>query len=579
MKLRSFYSILVGAVAVLLLTSLAGAYWLTGSPVRAAAPSLEASRPSAALFVSRQSPGMVSLLTNPERLTSFWLAELSRSGMTEPAGSRSGSRKAAQPGQGLKQRLAQVQQSLFGQLGLNYDRDIKSWLGNEVTFALMATDVDHDPTNGDQPGYLLALAVQDPVQAEAALTSFWQRRSPKRLVEQVAGIEVIQAEAETEAEDNRPAPILTSALVGNRYVLFANYPAVLRSALTNAQVAELNLENSFAYQQALEQFPDPQTGLLYIDLTQPANPLLAKLAALTGTGENLGQVGQEQSLSTRPEPAQTALPEASRLIAALKPTPQGLLVDTVLLTAQPNPNPEGKLVNASSLLQFIPTRSHLAIASQDFSQTWSQWNWLIGSTWKPALTKLQQQIGIPLPEDLATWMEGNFALAELPGATGSDWVLVTQQSPTTTAGLQALDQRVQEQGMSVGSFQFDNQTVYAWTKLVPRGAGLEAAVQGVHTQFDSQIGSYEVLATSLEALKQALSPNLAGEFQQALAQIRTPNQGYLYFDRPALKQVLSDRSIKLDPALLASLQSALLSSYGKTETGWQGALLLSLDRT
>lgn len=555
MKLRSFYSILVGAVVVLLLTSVAGAYWLAGgAPAPVAPASLQASRPTAAMFISRQSPGMVSLLTNPERLASLWRAEAASRSATKPKAAQ----KSSQPGQGLKQRLAQAQQALFGQIGLDYDRDIKSWLGNEVTFALMATDVDRDSSNGEQPGYLLALAVQDPAQAEAALSSFWQRRSPKqRVVEQVAGLEVIQAEAET---DTSTEPILSSARVGNRYVLFANYPTVLRSALTNAQVAELNLENSFAYQQALEQFPDPQLGFLYFDLTQLAKlpPDLADLIAA-------------------PEPP---APRATRLVASLKPTSQGLQVDTVLLAAQPSPSPSAQLVNASPLLRFIPTRSHLAMVSQDFPRTWSQWEWLLGSTWRPALNSLQQRLGLPLPETLTASIQGSFALAEVTGGATSDWVLVTQQSSATAAGLEELDQLIQAQGMSVGTFQLDDQTVYAWTKLVPRGTGLEAAVQGVHTHLlDPQTGDYEVLATSLEALKRALSPDLAPEVQPALSQIRTPNQGYLYFDRAALKQVLSERGVKLDQALLATVQSALVSSYGKTETGWQGTVLLSLDRS
>ncbi|MFM7427442.1 MAG: DUF3352 domain-containing protein, partial [Elainella sp.] len=369
---------------------------------------------------------------------------------------------------------------------------------------------------------------------------------------------VTQAAAESDAG---PEPILTSALVGNRYVLFANYPAVLRSALANAQVAELNLENSFAYQQALEQFPDPQLGFLYIDLTQPASPLHDLVDLLTAESEQ-------------------PVPAGSRLVAALKPTPQGLLVDAVLLADRLDLEPSAQLVNASPLLRFMPTRSHLAVVSQDFSQTWTQWEWLIGSTWQPALKTLQQRFGLPLPENLAAWMQGNFALAQVADGAASDWVLVTQQSPATAAGLQELDQLLQDQGMTVGSFQLDDQTVYAWTKLVPRGAGLEAVVQGVHTRFlDPQTGDYELLATSLAALKQALSANLAPEIQLALSQIRTPNQGYFYFDRAALKQVLSQQQIKLDPTLLATIESALLSSYGKTETGWQGALLLSLDRS
>jgi hypothetical protein len=575
MKLRSFYSALIGVVVVLLLASAAGAYWLTAGPAAPVVAKVQTvrarpTRPTGTMFVSRQAPVMLSLLANPEQLTDSWVAEAT------PA-----RRKL------LQSELEQVPQNLFSELELDYERDLKAWLGSEVTFALMSADIDRDATNGAQPGYLLVLSVDQPQQAQEAMRAFWQRRSSKNQVTQFAGIEIVTAGAEDATSD------LTSAMVGNQYVLFANAPQVLRTALNNAQVPDLSLEKSFTYQQALEQVGasngasklekskpgEPKLGYLFADLSQTGLPLAGPLADLlpsvlpsilpsTLTDSAIETPALEQS-STQNSSIQKPQPYAS-LIAALRSTPIGLLADTLLVAAEPMAAPAPKLVDANALLKFVPTLSSLAVASQDLPQTWQQWQWLLEPTWKSGLQTLQQQMGITLPETASSWVQGKFALAQVPHpGAASDWLLVTEQSPEFAAGLLELDQLAQAQGMSLGSFELKGRSVYAWTKLIPRGSSLQAEVQGVRTQS----GNYEVLATSLEALEQALSPNLTA-FPQA--QFQVPNQGYLYFDRRALEQAASANGLKLKPNLLNGVRSALISSYGKTETGIRGTVLLNL---
>lgn len=575
MKLRSFYSALIGVVVVLLLASAAGAYWLTAGPAAPVVAKVQPvrarpTRPTGTMFVSRQAPVMLSLLANPEQLTDAWVAEAT------PA-----RRKL------LQSELEQVPQTLFSELDLDYERDLKAWLGNEVTFALMSADIDRDAANGAQPGYLLVLSVDQPQQAQEAMRAFWQRRSPKdQVTEQFAGIEIVTAGSEDATEPN-----LTSAMIGSQYVLFANAPQVLRMAINNAQVPDLSLEKSFTYQQALEQvgvsksgefksgefksgeskLGEPKLGYLFADLSQTGLPLAGPLADLlpsTLTDPSVTDPGVEAS-ALEQSPPQKPQPYAS-LIAALRSTPTGLLADTVLVAAEPTAAPAPRLVDASALLKFVPTLSSLAVASQNLLQTWQQWQWLLEPTWKPGLQTLQQQMGITLPEAASSWVQGKFALAQVPHpGAAPDWLLVTEQSPEISAGLLELDQLAQAKGMSLGSFELNGRSVYAWTKLIPQGGSLQAEVQGVRTQS----GNYEVLATSLEALEQALSPNLTA-FQQA--QFQVPNQGYLYFNRSALEQAASANGLKLKPNLLNGVRSALISSYGKTETGTRGTILLNL---
>jgi hypothetical protein len=549
MKLRSFFSVLAGVVIVLLLIGTVGAYWLTARSA-AQLPKQTATQPTTAMFVSRQAAAMVTLLSNPERLESFWLAE------TSPA-----NRRQVQTG------LRQLQQSLFANSGLDYDRDLKSWLGDEVTFALTTPDVNRDAADGLQPGYLLVLVADDPELAQESVQAFWQRRAARSLVfEQFAGVQLIHAAAKSAEQPN-----LTSAVVGGRYVLFANYPKVLREALNNVQVPELNLEHSFTYEQALEKFPERKLGFVFVNFAQLGTWLTdSPLAAVL-----------EKALPDRPS-------DQSRyegLVAALKPAAQGLLADTIVLATAPIQLGRGSFTAASPVLQFIPANSKLAIASRDLQATWNQWQAQIAEPWATRLQQpwidLQQQWGLQFPADAFDWVNGEYALAQVPHSGHTDWIFVAQRSAETGAGIEQLDQIAQQQGVSIGSLSLDDQTIYAWTKLKAQplknqsGATLQAEVQGVRTT----VGDYEIFATSLEAMEQALAARSTSDIKDAVSQLQTPNQGYLYLNQEPLEQLLrSIRGFELPKALSDSLRSAVVSSYGTDEAGLRGEILLQFNR-
>ena len=563
MKLSSFYSVLIGVVLVLLLVGGIGAVWLaTGSkdaaPAIAAQPTQRLQKPSStltrpvsaasSLFISRRAAAVVSLLSNPEQLSDFWLTGLSAT-----------QRKTRQA------ELASLSQSLFAEFDLDYSRDLKPWLGDEATFAIMSADIDRDEETGLQPGYLLVLAVQNPQQAEESLQAFWRRQAGSDLItEQVAGIQLLSAgSSDSESEDLKPR--LASAMVGNHYVLFANYPKVLRTALNNAQVSELSLEKSFSYQQALEQVSEPQAGFLFVNIPELSPDLNQRLANLL----------------------QLDLSPYDSLMLGLRPASQGLLANAVLLATNPAPsessNSSANSIDASPLLRFIPTHSHFAIASRDLPQLWADSARSSKPDWQQSLTALQQTLGLPLAEiaDLQPVLQGDFGLAQVPHpGRADDWLLVVQKSPDTEAALTQLDQLAQQQGMSLGSFQLADQTIYAWTKLKPSeisgAVSLQAEVQAVRTTF----GDYALFATSLEALEQALSDSSAtslatsADFKAALNQLPPPNQGYLYLDRKALEQRLQSKPLL--KTLLRSTQSALITRYGTDEIGQRAAAFLRL---
>ena len=239
---RSFTRILVtGGITLLILTIISFGWivsqssiaWLTGGV---------SSLPRGTAFIPKQAPAMVSLQANPERLY--------------------GIRQASLP---LKQRQSDRQEwqewitNLVSTIGLDYQRDLKPWLGDEITLAVTALDYDRNLENGTQPGYLLATATKNTKLAQDSLKNLYGELNYD--LEQYKGANIISLANKTSREPN----IWASAVVGD-FVLFANYPQIIREAVNQAQAVSLNLEQSESYQAAISQIEQSHISVSYINV-------------------------------------------------------------------------------------------------------------------------------------------------------------------------------------------------------------------------------------------------------------------------------------------------------------------------
>lgn len=601
MKLRSFFSVLAGVVVVLLLTATLGAYWLFSQSPLGLLKGGEGNLPGAAIFIPRQAPAMVSLLASPEQLESFRLV-------------------AANPAERRRARaeLTALKQNLLSNTGLSYEQDIQPWLGQEITLAITTLDIDRDASNGKQPGYLLAIATQNPERSREFLQLFWQKRAiagADLTFEQYKGVKLIygnpiqpptspaqtggtwtkrdQAKAQTFISTDLTSA-LASAVVSDRYVLFANHPKVLRDAINNVQVDDLNLSNASFYNQAIATLAEPRIGLSFVNL-----PRLAEWLGATSPTE-----------ATASSPNQT-------LAIALELNQAGLLAETAL-SGVDTPGVIPTLKRPVAALKYLPANSPLAASGANLEQLWAQLSGTlagyetVSQLVNQPLTDLQKRLKIDLPIDIFSWVTGEYALGLLPpdvtsltpnskaqksqarsskNQTPTEWVFVAER-PATESAQQAiahLDDIAKQQGLSVGPVTLGDRTVYAWTKLSTAFGkrlplGLQAEVRGVH----ASIGNYELFTTSIAAMDralQAVDQSLASQprFQEATEALQTPNNGYLYLDWTTGQGILEQQfpllkviELTAQP-LFRHLQSLTVSSYG-TESGIQrGGLFLKLS--
>jgi hypothetical protein len=579
MKRSLFFSAIATVVVVLLLIGVGGFYWINSQSPLSLLRGGTTNTPEAAIFVPKQAPAMVSLLVNPEKLESL------RQLAARPSDRRQS-----------RQELERFKSSLLASSSLDYRQDIQPWLGEEVTLALTSPDIDRDATNGNQPGYLMVLTSRNPAKSREFLQLLFSQRAiaGRDLVsETYQGVNIFSDRDRVNAGAHSRAPLqerisFVGAAVGDRFILFANHPKVLREAINNVQAPDLSLNDSAQYQHALSLLPTERIGIIFLNLPQVTTLL--------------GKEPQEQIYDSQ--------------IIGLKLNPQGIVAETSIAAAnQIELAPTGKMLSEPvQALQYLPTTTNLAIAGLDLSylqntnlnQLWRQITTVLSGSSNDAisrliaqpLAKLQDSWGINISQDIFSWVQGEYALGMLPqkdASTSADWIFVAEKSEGTDLAIERFNAIAENRGLSITPLFSGEQKIYAWTQLntVPSSPSelgdrslltLKAKVQGVYTTIDK----YEIFTSSVAAMDAALkaaetdSLLKSSQFQSAIKAIPQPNQGYLYLDLPRSREIL-ERQLPLVKLLEVAAkpffdktQSITVSSYGDRTDVLQGSIVLRL---
>lgn len=546
---RSFSGFIVAGAIALVIAAIAAGYWFfIKSPVSLIAST---SQSGAAIFVSKLAPVTVSLLVNPDRLQAL-----------------------ESPGE-----LSKLKTSLLAESGLDYRQDIQPWLGNEITLAVTTQDIDRDVENGKQPGYLMALATQKPEKSSEFVELLFSKRvlaGATLATEEYNGAKLIYDDAQPKLEP------LAGAVVDN-FVLFTNDVRVLRDAINNVQAPDLNLTSSPQYQKAIEQLPKGAVAVTFFNL-----PTLA----------------QWQGLEL-PEPIYDTQ------IIALTFNPKGLLAETSFLTTSEITPASPPLSQPVEALKYIPASagvvvsgSHLNnLGDSDLGKLWRQAKTAISGSETDIISRLEQPLlaiqkawGLNLGQDVFSWVQGEYALGLIPraGKTAPSWIFVVEKQDSVSEGIARLDAIASAQGLNTNSLSLDQQKVAAWTELIANTTKSEAQerpsftvkanVKGIHTTLEN----YEVFTSDLETINELLTNQDRSflknrNFQNSIAVIPEPNQGYVYLDWDKSHNLL-ERQLPILKLLevvgkpfFNQLRSLTFSSYGDEGGTLKGAVFLKLN--
>ncbi|MBP5977244.1 DUF3352 domain-containing protein [Brasilonema sp. CT11] len=561
MTQRSFFRVVAVGIMMLLLIGMTGCNGLSAkNSLTGIAPTGQS---DAAIFVSKQAPVMVSMLVNPERLQAF---------------ERDG-------------QLSKLKTRLLANTGIDYQQEIKPWLGNEITLAVTSLDIDHDSENGQQPGYLMALATTQPEKSREFVQLLFSKRAlagANLATEEYKGVKLISdnqiPSTSSEKERVKNQNSLAGAVVGNSFVLFANHPKVLREAINNVQVSDLNLTSSNKYQKATKQLSKEAQAIAFLNL-----PVVAKW-------QNL-----------KPD-AQTY----DNQIISLVSNPKGLLAETAFLAKKETSPPAAQLSEPVGALEYIPASASLAVAGSnlsglgesDLAQLWQQVTASLSASTEDVISKflpvadVQKRSLINWREDIFNSVEGEYAIALLPRAeqTTPDWIFVAQKSEKTPAAISRLDELASSEGLSLNSFTLNDQKISAWTQLKTAiNKSSEAkerelfTIQANVVAARADIGNYQIFASSVETINAALTakenPLVKNpDFQDSIAAIGEPNQGYVYIDWTKSQDIL-ERQLPilkfvevLGKPFFQNLRSLTLSSYGSDTELLKGGVFFQFLR-
>ncbi|MCP6759608.1 MAG: DUF3352 domain-containing protein [Fischerella sp. CENA71] len=557
MKQSLFFRSLTAISLMLLFITLSGCSGLS-SPNSLVGISGTRKQPGAAIFVPLEAPVMMSMLVNPDKLQ-----PLEREG-----------------------ELSKLKTSLLANTGLDYKQDIQPWLGDEITLAVTTQDIDRDPSNGEQPGYLMALATKNPDKSREFVDLLFSKRAiagSNLTTEEYEGIKLISDSQQVDTK-SKIQNSLAGAAIGDDFVLFANDLKVLREVINNVQAPDLNITTSSKYQELVKQIPKGALATAFL---------------------NLPYVSQWQGLQ---------LPESASYdseIVSLVLSNKGLLAETSLLAQAATAPAQQQVSQPVEALKYIPASAGLAIAGTNLSslpnsnltQVWQQLKVAVFGSEKDVVSELVRPVvdaqtgsELNLKEDIFSWVQGEYAIGLLPHPeqANPDFVFVVEKTETTPAGISHLDEIASSKGLSLNTFDVDKQKISAWTQLKAtkftdpqqrEKYAIEAKVSGVHI---SQ-GNYEIFASNLETMNEVLNAKNNSlisdrQFKNSIAAIPQPNQGYVYLDWAKSREILENQIPILRLAeilakpIFENLRSLTISSYGSDTEIFKSGVFFQLGK-
>jgi hypothetical protein len=485
-------------------------------------------QPETSIFLPANTPLLATLLTTPEDLGKLGKETIS------PQWSKD---------------FAKLPQNWFEQLDINYQRQIQPWLGTEISFAITTPDLDRDPRNGQQLGWLLALTINNSEASSDFVSKFWQERANQNIpinYQAYRGVQIISQNQVNNIKNKSQSkyPQLSMALVGEKFLLIANQPAVLKSAIAQVESPTGNLPKTANFQRAIAQTENP-LGLLWVNLA-----------------DWVFSVGDQQVI-TWPQIA-IALQEKDGNITTPALFFQENLSDQTALLKEPIP-----------ALKLIPTDSTLVATSTNFSQLWQNFTTLASNNSPfagflvPPIKQLQTAWGIDFTKDINPPITGEYVLALLPNQNKEtpDWLFIVKDYPQIDQLISHFDAIATEQGFSSGKFTLDDHPIKAWTQLNAESAKefnknsqknqyknsdnnqpfVTTDIKALHTSLNINENQYEIFANSLSALQKVWQVNEKTDFfhsrklQQITNNLPTPNNGYLYIDWPANQNLLTSK--------------------------------------
>ena len=294
--------------------------------------------------------------------------------------------------------LRQWKDQLFTLNGYRFKRDIKPWVGDRVTLALLPSDSDSIESGlGAAQNMVLMVPIADALKAKALLED-----SPveSREVRKYRGFDV-QTIASSGGQP------LEMAVIGTDWLLLSNTAEGIEQAI-DTQKGKRSLLDKAGYRKALARIDSPQPrgknfAQVYLNLPAASQALTPPV----GT-------------QNRPSGSLLPLQGSEGMVATALIESEGIRFQGTSWLSPKNDLAYGDLRNeAGDMPRRLPENTLLAMTGSNLKQAWESFS--EGNTSPPFFPNPQNlkaglltQTGLDIDEDIMPWAAGEFAIGILP---------------------------------------------------------------------------------------------------------------------------------------------------------------------
>lgn len=368
----------------------------------------------------------------------------------------------------LSKNWTQLRDRLLTANGLDYSRDIKPWVGSEITVAYLAPaalsqpDLQQvqpyapDPLKGDAPP-VMVLPIANPAKAQALLAQPKVSAGQEWVNRDYKGVQIREVQGKTERA-------YAAAVLGDRYLVAAPDSKSIEQVVDTFKGAA-SIARAPGYGQAFTQLK-AEAPLMRMYVNVPVASVVAK--------NNANQPIPPQGLAL--------LQGSQGMASTMDLKPEGVQVQAIAWLPSDSKVRYRMANSAQRMPKLLPDSTLLMTSGDSFKQTWQNYSQQVGDGATGGVlnpTFLRQGFnnltGLDFDKDLADWMDGEFSVALVSdpgspaekGAPAQSGVLLLAQ----TGNRKAADEAFQKlEGVmrdryqfKVGDAQVNGKPAITWT--------------------------------------------------------------------------------------------------------------------
>ncbi|MEL7511253.1 MAG: DUF3352 domain-containing protein [Cyanobacteria bacterium J06554_3] len=304
--------------------------------------------------------------------------------------------------------LRQWKDRLFTLNGYSFKRDIKPWIGDRVTLAVLPAKETNASRQTDEglaeatQNLILVVPIADAAKAKALLdrgpqtSATWQDRSYKGV-----GVKTIATQ---------DGQTIETAVIGTEWLLLSNSADGIEQAIDTHKGRRSLLDNAGYRDAAIRAQPPQPVGKNFAQFYINIPAVTQALSPVSSTGGS----------RTRRRGSLIPLQGSEGLVATALVEPDGLRFQGTSWLSPKNDLAYGELNNdAGDMPRRLPGDTLLAMSGSNLQQFWEGFS--EGNTSPPFFPDPQNlkaglltQTGLDIDEDIMPWAAGEFALGILP---------------------------------------------------------------------------------------------------------------------------------------------------------------------